>query len=236
MAAANPPETLCGNAMAAVYYKSRVEAGERALEAFRQFAAEPLTVVSLSTDALVIGAELANALQCPLQLYLTADIDVPGGVRVGGVNQEGGFSYSSNMSSGESDYFYQEFRGYIEDAKRTAFSSMNRELQGQTVIRKDLLKGRSIIVVDDCMTTTVALDSFIDSLKPITYNKLYVCTPIISTQLVSHAQQVSDYVYFAGTVDFFYGKDHYFEDNTMYDRTTGIQVVSQFLNLWPAAA
>ena len=37
------------------------------------------------------------------------------------------------------------------------------------------------------------------------------------------------------SVDFFYGKDHYFEDNAVYDRSAGINLVSSYLQLWPAS-
>lgn len=222
--------------MSAVYYKDRREAGEKAIQAFAHLQGIPLTVVSLNTDSLVIGAMLSSAFACPLQLYVTTNIDVPGNLNVGSVNQGGGFSYSSELSSGESDYYYQEFRGYIEDTKRSAFSNLNRELKGQTVIRKDLLHNRGIIVVDDCLTSSVTLDSFMEYLKAVSYQNLYICAPIISAKLISHIEELSEFNYFAGTVDFFYGKDHYFEDNSVYDRVTGIKLVSDFLKLWPAAA
>lgn len=222
--------------MGAVYYKDRKEAGQKAVEAFRHLQGQPTTVVSLNTDSLVIGAMLSSALGCPLQLYITTDIDVPGNLNVGSVNQSGGFSYSSDLSGGEADYYYQEFRGYIEDTKRSAFSTLNRELKDQVVIRKDLLRGRQIIVVDDCMTDTVTLDSFMEYLKAVSYQNIHICTPIISAKLISHVQQLSESAYFAGTIDFFYGKDHYFEDNSVYGRTAGIQLVNDFLKLWPTPA
>lgn len=221
--------------MGPVYFKNRQEAGEKAVQAFAHLRGQPLTVVSLNTDALVIGAMLSNALGCPLQLYVASDIDVPGNLNIGSVNQSGGFSYSSELSRGETDYYYQEFRGYIDDAKRTAFSGLNRDLKGQTVIRKDLLRNRNIVIVDDCLTERVTLDSFVEYLKSISYQQLYICAPIISSELISHTRQISAFSYFAGTVDFFYGKDHYFEDNSVYDRTQGMQLVSNFLKLWPAA-
>jgi len=101
--------------------------------------------------------------------------------------------------------------------------------------RKDLLNHRSIIAVTDCLTSPAPLDSFIDYLKPVAVNKLYICAPIIKADLVSHIRQVSDFAFFAGTVDFFYGKDHYFEDNAVYDRSAGINLVSSYLQLWPAS-
>ncbi len=222
--------------MSAVYYKSRIEAGQKAIEAFMRFKGEPLTVVSLNTDSLTIGAQLSQALSCPLQLFMAQNVDIPGDLNLGAVNTEGGFSYNSDLTSGETDYFYQEFHGYIEDAKRQAFSTINRELGSQVVIRKDLLRHRSIIIVTDCLTDVAPLDSLMSYLKSIAYNKIYICAPIVQADLIPHLRQISDYVYFNGDVDFFYGKDHYFEDNSVYNSQEGISIVSNYLKLWPATA
>lgn len=222
--------------MGAVYYKSRIEAGSKAVQAFAQFKGQPLTILSLGTDALTIGAQLSQALVCPLQLFVTSTVTIPGDLTLGSINTEGGFSYGSEISRGEGDYLYQEFHGYIDDAKRTAFSTINRELGNSIVIRKDLLKNRSIIVVSDCLTDTSALDGFIEYLKSVRYNKLYICAPIVKAELLSHLRQVSDFLYFDGDIDFFRGADHYFEDNSVYNRTDGINLVSSYLKLWPATA
>ena len=40
----------------------------------------------------------------------------------------------------------------------------------------------------------------------------------------------------ARDVDFFYGKDHYFEDNSTYNQSDGINLVSSYLQLWPQTA
>lgn len=219
--------------MASVYFKNRQQAAEQAIPAFAHLRGKPVAVVSLSTDSLTIGAMLANSLLCPLQLYLSADIEVPGGLLVGSVDDSGGFSYDSGLSHSEADYYYQQFRGYIDDAKRQAFSSISRELGTKTVIRKDLLRGCHIVVVDDCMADAAALNSFVNYLRPIAYQQLHVCSPIVATSIVSRIQQISGSYYFAGNVDFFYGKDHYFEDNTVWQRAQAIEIVSNTLKLWP---
>jgi predicted phosphoribosyltransferase len=221
--------------MASVYFRSRQDAGAQAAKAFLQFKNEPLSIVSLDTDSLIIGAQLCNILTCPLQLYLSESIEVPGKLGIGSVNQGGGFSYSSDLSEGESDYLYQEYHGYIEEAQRSTFSELNRELGDKTVIRNDLLKGRNIIAVADCLTDKVNLDSLLAYLKPVVYKKLYICAPLVMNNLIPHLTQVSDFVYYAGALDFFYGKDHYFEDNSVYSRSVGIDTVSNFLRIWPTA-
>lgn len=221
--------------MAVVYFKNRVVAGQQiaqTLAADKQ--SQKAAVVSLSTDAVLVAFQVAEYLHCPLHLYLSQDVVVPGGLHVGSVNQEGAFDYGSDLGNGYADYYYQEFHGYIDDATRENFSELNRELGSREVLRKDLLRGRDIYLVIDCLETTTALDSFLSFVKTFSVGKIIICAPLAMAQDMSHIQQISDKYFVAGTIDFFYGVDHYFEDNTVIPRDRAIDVVAKTLALWPA--
>ena len=221
--------------MSVVYFKNRVEAGQQAVKALiTGQASKQAAVVSLTTDALLVAFQVAEALHCPLHLYLSQQVVVPGGLSVGSINQDGSFNYGSDLGAGFSDYYYQEFRGYIEDSTRQNFSQLNHELGGKEVLRKDLLRGRDIYVVIDCLEATSALDSFLAFAKTFVIGHIIVCAPLAMSQDMSRIQQVSDKYFVAGTIDFFYGVDHYFEDNTVIPREKAIDVVSKTLALWPA--
>ncbi|MCP4087564.1 MAG: hypothetical protein GY745_21340 [Actinomycetia bacterium] len=218
------------------YFKSRTEAGQLALNSFGQFSGKNNTIIALDTDSLIIGAQLSQYLQSPLQLYLSNEIEVPGGLKIGGVNTEGGFSYNSSMAESETDYVYQEFHGYIEESKRTNLSQLNRELGDKTVIRRDLIRNRNIIFVADAMTDTIMLDSALEYIKSVAYKSVAMCAPVVSSTVVSPLKQRTDYIYYSSTIDFFYGKDHYFEDNKVFERDEGISLVHNYLKLWPSVA
>lgn len=221
--------------MSVVYFKDRITAGKQAAQSLIQGKQTKNTaVVSLSTDALLVAFQLSEALHCPLHLYLSQEVVVPGNLSVGAVNQEGGFSYGSDLGAGFSDYYYQEFRGYIEDSSRQNFSQLNRELGNREVLRKELLRGRDIYLVIDCLETTAALDSFLTFAKSFVAGKFIICAPLAMAKDMSHIQRISDAHFVAGTIDFFYGIDHYFEDNTVIPRDRAIDIVSRALKLWPA--
>ncbi len=222
--------------MSVVYFKNRIAAGKQAaMDLVKGHQTNTATVVSLSTDALLVAFQLSDALKCPLHLYLSQEVVVPGGLNVGAINQEGGFSYGSDLGAGFSDYYYQEFRGYIDDTTRQNFSKLNRELGSREVLRKELLRGRDIYLVIDCLESVSALDSFLAFAKTFVIGKITICAPLAMSKDMSHIQQVSDGYFVAGTVDFFYGVDHYFEDNTVIPRDQAIEVVARALKLWPAA-
>lgn len=221
--------------MASVYYKSRRQAGKKIIDFLqqKQLLTQPSTVISLNTDSLLVALDLTWLLKCPLHLYLSEDIKVPGGVSLGSVNQEGEFSYGSDISSGYQDYFYQEYHGYIEDSKREGFSQLNRELGSNEVFRNDLIKGRVIYIVIDCLDQLNSLDSLLHSIRMLTIKKLIICAPLIMSNSMSHIQQVCDNYFVDGVIDYFFGADHYFEDNTTIKREAGIKMVSDSLKTWP---
>lgn len=221
--------------MAVVYFKNRVDAGQQIAQTLATSKqGNSAAVVSLSTDAALVAFQIAEYLHCPLHLYLSQDVVVPGGLHVGSVNQEGSFDYGSDLGNGYIDYYYQEFRGYIDDATRENFSELNRELGTREVLRKDLLRRRDIYLVIDCLETTTALDSFLNFAKTFEVNKIIVCAPLAMAQDMSHIQQISDKYFVTGTISFFYGVDHYFEDNTVIPRNQAIDVIAKTLALWPA--
>ena len=220
--------------MASVYFKNRVEAGKQLL-AQSQLSRQDGAVISISTDAALVASQIAQALTCPLQLYLEEVISIPGGLDVGSVSQDGKFQYASNISTGHQEYFYSEFRGYIEESKRQSFSSLNRELKGRQTLRNDLLNNKHITIVTDCLENLVPINSLIQTLKSVRYKSINVCAAIAMSNDLSNIKQLCDNSIVIGSVDFFYGADHYFEDNTVIPREKVIEAVSETLRLWPVA-
>lgn len=221
--------------MASVYYKNRVEAGKKIVDfvLLEKLHSDTASIVSLNTNSLLVALQLALHLKCPLHLYLSEGIKIPGNMQIGSVNQEGQFSYGSDLGAGYSDYYYQEFRNYIEDSKRDSFSKLNRELAGRNVMRTDLLHKRTVFIVIDCLEQTTALDSFLNFVRMMSLTRVVVCAPLAMANDMSHLQQISDKYFVEGVLDFFFGVDHYFEDNTVIERDQAIEMVSRALATWP---
>ncbi|MCA9347832.1 hypothetical protein KC867_00305 [Candidatus Saccharibacteria bacterium] len=218
--------------MASVYFKNRVEAGQSLLADINIYS-DNNAVISISTNAAIVANQIAQAMKCPLQLYLEESITVPGGLDIGSVNQHGQFQYASDISAGHQEYFYQEFRGYIEESKRQSFSNLNRELKGRETIRNDLLRDRDIHLVTDCLDSLVPINSFIQSIKSVSYRSIKICSPLAMSKDMSQIKQFCDKYHILGLIDFFYGTDHYYEDNSVIPRDEVIKTISDTLKLWP---
>lgn len=221
--------------MASVYFHDRREAGDHVYQAMiAQAGTAPVAVVALGTEATVTAAQVATLFRAPLHLFMSEEVSVPGNLVVGTVDSAGSYTPSYGMSSSDTEYWYSEFRGHIDQTRQQNFSSMNRKLGGRVLIRNDLLKDRVIIVVADALTDPSALSSLMTYLKPVTYKKLLVGVPIVTMPVYDYIKQIADFSYTPGIVDFFYGVDHYFEDNTTWKEDQAISLIQKSLATWPA--
>lgn len=221
--------------MASVYFHDRVEAGKQIYQALHEHVSSvPSAVITLNSESATTAAQVASLLGAPLHLFMAEDISVPGNLVIGSVNNDGTFTSSYGMSEADSQYWYGEFRSYIDQTKQQTYSQMNREIGNRTIIRKDLLKDRSILVVADTLVNPSELTSLMAYLKPIKYNKLLIGVPIVTASVLDMIKLVSDFCYCPGIVDMFYGVDHYFEDNTMLNEENAINLIQKSLAAWPA--
>jgi predicted phosphoribosyltransferase len=219
--------------MAAVYYKNRSEAGQKAAQSLLSKSSGKSSVVSLNTDSVLVAAQIAVSFKCPLHLYLSNEVTVPGNLDIASVDQFGNMNYRSDLGSGFKDYYYQEFRSYIDEESRESFSELNRELGDKEVLRKDLIENRNVFLTIDCLESVSAINSFLSSIKLLSINKLIICAPIALSNTMSDIQRLSNEYFTDGIIDFFFGADHYFEDNTVLPREEAIEKISKLLQLWP---
>src|SRR4051794_35524236 len=99
-----------------MYFSDRVAAGKQLATELVSYQGTPCAVIALSDGAVVVGAQIAGMLRCPLTLLLIEPIDIPGEHEpVAVINQDGIFTYNHLYSSGEIEEFDMEYHHYIED-------------------------------------------------------------------------------------------------------------------------
>lgn len=82
-----------------MYFASRTEAGQKLANLLKDYRFEDTAVLALSDGGVVIGAQIAAELHCPLMFLLTQDITLPGEkTAVGVIDQNGGFTYNDLFS------------------------------------------------------------------------------------------------------------------------------------------
>jgi len=217
-----------------MYFESRAHAGAQLAQPLAEkYRYENCAVVALSDGGVLVGEQIAAALHCILTMLLIEDIEVPGeSLSFGGVSQSGNFTYNSMFSSGEVDEYASEFHGYLEEQKREKFQKINRLLGDGGVIDSDMLRDRTVILVNDGISSGAEVDVAMDFLKPIRTQRVVVATPVATVPAVDKLHMMADELHILDVKENFMGTDHYFEDNTVPSHEETIAKINQIVLNW----
>src|SRR5689334_7291897 len=101
-----------------MYFKDRTEAGQKLAKELLKYKEQTCTLVALSDGAVVIAAQIAKKLNCPITMLLAEPIEAPGeSIEVASINQEGTYSQNAYYSKGQQEEFDMEYHGIFEQEK-----------------------------------------------------------------------------------------------------------------------
>ncbi len=217
-----------------MYFESRAQSGQLlAAELVQKYRYEDCAVVALNDGAVQVGEQIAAELHCILTMLVYEMIEVPGESQsFGAMSQTGDFTFSSQLSEGETAEYATEFHGYLEEAKRTAFSKINKLLGDGGLIDHDMLRDRTVILVSDGLDSVAVLDVAKDFLKPIRLNKLVVAAPVVSVEVVNKLHMYADELHILDVKQNFLGTDHYYEVNDIPSHEETIAKINQIVLNW----
>ena len=217
-----------------MYFESRAQSGQLlAAELLEKYRYENCAVVALSDGAVQVGEQIASQLHCILTMLIYETIEVPGESQTfGAMSQSGDFTFSSQLSGGESSEYASEFHGYLEEAKRTAFSKINKLLGDGGLIDHDMLRDHTVILVADGLDNVAVLDVAKDFLKPIRLNRLIVATPVVSVEVVNKLHMYADELHILDVKQNYLGTDHYYDKNDIPSHEDTIAKINQIVLNW----
>ncbi|MCA9324772.1 hypothetical protein KDA23_01745 [Candidatus Saccharibacteria bacterium] len=217
-----------------MYFSDRTQAGRMlASQLMPKYRYENVAIVALSYGSVVVGAQIAAKLHCSINLLLSEDINIPQEPEaVGSVAQDGSFTYNNAYSSYVLGELQAEYYQYIEQQKMTKLQEMHRLVGSGGTIRKDLLRGRHIILVSDGLKNGHSLDLAVQYLKPVATEGIVVATPLASVPAVDYMHVLSDDIYCLSVVDNYLDTDHYYENNDVPDEPKIIQTIEKIVLNW----
>jgi predicted phosphoribosyltransferase len=216
-----------------MYFINRVEAGKQLTEKLLKYKHDNCTLVALSDGATVIAAQSATVLHSPIVMLLSESINAPGeSVAVANINQAGNYGYNSVYSAGQVDEFNMEYRQIFEQSKLEKLSKMHRLLGKLGVIRPDLLRGRTVILIADGLGDASSIDSAMLYLKSIKVKKLIIATPFASVDVVDRMHLLADEIACLNVIQNFMGVNHYYEDNLIPSHETVVKTIQNMVKIW----
>jgi putative phosphoribosyl transferase len=217
-----------------MYFKSRVDAGRQLAELIaKKYRNENCAIVALSDGAVVVAAQIAMELHCVMMLLLMEQINLPGEPDpVAVINQDGGFTYNNMFSTGQLEEFTSEYYQLIEQEKREKIHDINALLSSGGIIRKDLLRGHTIILVSDGLNNGFSLDSAADFLKPVKAERLIIATPLASVPAVDRMHTLADEIFCLSVVENYIETNHYYESNRIPSHEKIIDTIKTIMLQW----
>ena len=204
-----------------------------AAQLVQKYRYEDCAVVCLSDGGVMVGAQIASELHSILTMLLTEEINLPMEPDpIAGISVDGSFSYNQRYFPGEIDELTAEFYQYIEAEKITKMQAMQRLLGEGGLIRRDLLKGRNIIMVSDGLQSSFTLDIAIQYLKPVQMKKLIVAVPLASVKAVDRMHVIADELYCLSVVEDYIKTDHYYDTQDVPSHEKVIETIEKIILNW----
>jgi putative phosphoribosyl transferase len=187
----------------------------------------------MSDGGVMVGAQIATELHCILTMILSEEVRLPREPEaIGSISQDGGFSYNTAYSEGEIAELSGEYYQLIEQEKMTSLHHMNQLIGGSGLISREMLRAHTLILVSDGLQSSFALDSAIQFLKPVNYEKLIVATPLASVQAVDRMHIVADEIYCLSVVADYIDTPHYYDKQDVPDHETVIKTIENIILHW----
>ena len=216
-----------------MYFANRIEAGQQLAAEMLKYRNRRCAVIALSDGAVVVGAQIASVLRCPLTLLLIEPIQVPGEPEpVAVINQDGIFTYNHMYSTGQLEEFNMEYHNLIEEKKTEKLHDIHQLLGNEGLIRKDLLHERNIILVSDGMSSGFSLEAAVDYLKTVKIERTIVATPLASVAAVDRMHILTDEIHCLSVIESYIGTNHYYQDNALPSHQTIVKTIESIVSHW----
>jgi predicted phosphoribosyltransferase len=169
-------------------FLDRVDAGKRLAEALMDYKGKPLVVYALPRGGVVLGVEVARALEAPLDLVVVRKIGHPlqPEYAVGAVGEDGYVVANAD----EVDVLD---RRWLERATAAELKEAQRRrrvfLQGRTPVP---VKGKIAIIVDDGLATGLTMSAAIHEISKRGPQKIVVAVPVAAAETLQMLRSVVD--------------------------------------------
>jgi putative phosphoribosyl transferase len=217
-----------------MYFKSREAAGRLlASQISKKYNRHKTAVVALNDGGVIVGMQIAMALNSVITMLLTEDIVMPReNEALAGITHDGSFSYNHSMTDGEINEMVMEYHNFIEFEKMKRLHEMHAISGNGHLIRRDLIDYHTVILASDGLKDGFTLDLALEYLKPIHVKRLIIATPFASIDAVDHMHIKTDEIFCLNVLREYFDTNHYYEDNHMPAHEAIIETIERVVESW----
>lgn len=204
-----------------MFFKDRKEAGQKLVRILEDFKGQDAIVLALPRGGVVVGAEVAMALNLPLDIVVTRKIGAPGNEEyaIGAIDVDGDGVWSEM----EMENINKEWlRAQKEKEKQEAQKRLSLYRQGRSLLD---LKDKIIILVDDGIATGLTMKSAIKYVKKFNPQKIIVASPVAVKEVIDELKKEVDEVRILNMPEFFWAVGQFYENFPQVEDEEVIEII-----------
>lgn len=202
------------------YFSDRVDAGKRLAKALSIFAGKNGLVLAIPRGGVVVGYEIAQALELPLDVIVPHKLGAPYNpeLAIGAITEDGSTVLDDNLIAYldvSQDYIFEESeRQKKEIERRIALYHQNRPSLD--------LKGKDVIVVDDGIATGSTMKAALLSVKNKGAATITVAIPVGPPSTIRELEKRANRVVCLYMPEYFQAIGQFYDD---FSQTTDDEVI-----------
>ena len=206
------------------FFTDRVDAGKRLASALSNFSGKHGVVLAIPRGGVVVGFEIAKALNLPLDVIIPRKIGAPDNpeLAIGAVAEDGTAILDNQLIS-----YLGVSREYIKEETERQKQEIRRRLK---LYREDTsypdLKGLDVIVVDDGIATGSTMKAALASVKNRGAARITVAIPVGPPSTIEELEKMADRVVCIYTPEFFQAIGEFYRD---FSQTSDEEVIGFLL-------
>jgi putative phosphoribosyl transferase len=202
------------------YFADRVEAGKRLASALADFAGKKAIVLAIPRGGVVVGYEIAKALNLSLDVIIPRKIGAPDNpeLAIGAMTEDGTIILDDNLVT-----YIGVSQDYIKEESERQKSEIERRLKKyrQNEPYPDL-KGRNVIIVDDGIATGSTMKAALASVKNRGARTVTIAVPVGPPSTIKELKKQADRVICPYTPEYFQAIGQFYAD---FNQTTDEEVI-----------
>lgn len=202
------------------FFANRVEAGQRLASALKGVKFKDGIVLSIPRGGVVVGYEVAQALNLPLDIIVPRKIGAPGNPEyaIGAITEDGTVILDENAVE-----YLNVPPDYIERESANQKLEIQRRMR---LYRQDApypdLKGRDVIVVDDGIATGSTMKAALSSVRNCGANTVTAAIPVGPPSTIEALKKLADRVVCLFTPESFFAIGEFYDD---FSQTSDDEVI-----------
>lgn len=205
-------------------FKDRTEAGKQLSQTLSSYCNKPNTVVlGLARGGIVVAYEIAKELSLPLNVLIPRKIGAPGNpeLAIGAIAEDGALWRNESLielihtSSAEIEHAITQAKAMIDE----------RSNNYRKIVPKDILNGKTAILVDDGIATGATMLAEILSLRKQGVKKIVAAAPVASARAWAEIEKVCDQAFCLQISETLIGISEFYADFSQVEDETVLSLL-----------